>query len=82
MEKSNEPSPSAFTQSNFRMSSTSESQQQVAEAALRLPTYVQYGYGDSAIILHCQVLELREDYRCDIITSLLASDANLNIANI
>ena len=54
-------------QSNDRVSALSESQQQIGEAALRLPTYVPCDYGLTAKWLHPKVVELREEFRDDVI---------------
>ena len=66
MEKSTRLSPDAYTQSNVRMSTASESHQLLREAGLSLPTFIPYGDGDSAILLHTRELEIREEFRIDV----------------
>ena len=52
------------------MSSISESQQ-LGESTIGLPTYVLYGFRDSAILLYPWVLELHEEFRSDAIALLI-----------
>ena len=60
------------------MSSNSGNQHQLGEAALQLPTYVLYGYGDSLPPSIGTTSGLQErQYR--IIVTLFTSDANLDI---
>ena len=60
---------SPFMCAQHRMSAHSESQQQLREGAFCLPTKVPYGLGDTAILLHPRVLELRGEFNEAIITS-------------
>ena len=69
MEKSIQLSPYVYTHHDVRISAHSESQRQLREADCHLPTYVLYGYGDTALFLHAQVVELRGEFLDDIITS-------------
>ena len=56
----------AYNQHGVSMSDHSESQHQLREAGHNLPAYVMYGYGDPAILLHPQVVELRGEFQDDV----------------